>query len=356
MPSDLNSLSIGPEASVQGAIARIDKNGQGIVVVVDEKRHLIGVVTDGDVRRAILAGLDLDLPVHQLLEQKINTSHPTPVTAPVGTSDTELLRLMNQDVLRHIPLVDEDGRVVDVALLSDLVKDYELPMAAVIMAGGYGTRLRPLTEEVPKPMLPVGDKPLMERVVEQLRVAGIRRVNVTTHFQPEAITHHFGDGKDFGVEISYVEEENPLGTAGAIGLLPVTDEPLLVINGDILTRVDFRAMLEFHDQQQADMTVAVRQHEFQLPYGVVETDGVEITGISEKPVMRQLINAGIYLLSPNACRYIPGGQASDIPDLITRLLEEKRRVVSFPIYEYWLDIGEHAHLQQAQTDAANKGF
>jgi len=353
--TDIRSLCIGPVHSIQEAIARIDQNAQGIALVVDEARHLMGVVTDGDIRRAILAGLDLSLPVQQLLEQKSLTPQSTPITAPMGTPDSVLLSMMNQDVLRHIPLMDEDERLVDVALLSDLVKDYDLPISAVIMAGGYGIRLRPLTEDLPKPMLPVGDKPLMELVLDQLRAAGIRRVNVSTHYKREAITSHFGNGERFGVEIRYVEEEHPLGTAGAIGLLDASSEPLLVINGDILTRVDFRAMLDFHLEQLAEMTVAVRQHEFRIPYGVVETSGVEITGIEEKPVIHHFINAGIYLLSPEVCNSIPYGQTIDMTDLISKLLSEGRRVTSFPIHEYWLDIGQHADYQQAQTDVQRQG-
>jgi len=350
MNTNISNLCIDPEGSIQELIAFIDRNGQGIALVVDPGRHLLGVVTDGDIRRAILAGLDLKLTVQRLLEHKAQINGPTPITAPVGTSDAELLRMMNQHVLRHIPLVDPEGRVGDMSLLSNLVKGYELPIAAVIMAGGYGNRLRPLTEELPKPMLPVGDTPLIERVVEQLRSAGIRRVNVTTHYRSKAITDHFGDGSRFGVEMHYVEEKHPLGTAGAISLLEITNEPLLVINGDVLTQVNFRAMLDFHHDNGADMTVAVRQHEFQIPYGVVETDGVGIIGISEKPMVRSLINAGIYLLSPATCQQIPNGRPSDIPDLITRLVAEGRPVVSCPIHEYWLDIGQHADLQQAQTD------
>lgn len=350
MHMNLADLCIPPESSIQQAIACIDQNGQGIALVADSERRLLGTITDGDVRRAILADLDLDLPVQRVLDKKDQIGRSVPLTAPVGTADAELLHLMNQHVLRHIPLVDPEGRVEDVALLSDLVKGYELPMAAVIMAGGYGTRLRPLTKELPKPMLPVGDKPLMELVLDQLRASGIRRVSVATHYQPDAITDHFGDGKDFGVDIQYVKEEHPLGTAGAIGLLAASDEPLLVINGDILTQMDFRAMLDFHHEQQAEMTVAVRQHEFHIPYGVVETDGVKIIGISEKPVVRRFINAGIYLLNPQACRTIPSGRTFDMPDLITQLIAEDRRVVSFPIYEYWLDIGQHADYEQAQTD------
>jgi NDP-sugar pyrophosphorylase family protein len=226
----------------------------------------------------------------------------------------------------------------------------------MVMAGGYGTRLRPLTDETPKPMLPIGSRPLLELIVSQLRDAGIRKVNLATHYKSEVITEHFKDGSDFGVDIRYVKEDQPLGTAGALSLLEDSDEPLLVVNGDILTRVDFRAMLNFHREHNADLTVAVRQYEFRVPYGVIEADGVWIKGISEKPVVRQFINAGIYLLSPSVRAVIPNGQHFDIPDLVHRLIEEGRPVVCFPVREYWLDIGKADQYDQAKSDVANGRF
>jgi len=354
MKTDVTTICLGPEASIREAMVCIEKHAHGVSLVVDEGRHLIGIITDGDIRRAILDSLDLDSSIEFILRHKATSKFPDPITAPVGTPSSELLHLMNQHSVRHIPLLDPEGQVSDLALLTDLAKGYESPMSAVIMAGGFGTRLAPLTEGLPKPMLPVGDKPLMERIVELLRSSGIRRVDVTTHYKPEAITNHFGDGKRFDIDIRYVEEEHPLGTAGAISLLDASDDPLLVINGDILTRVDFRVMLDFHREQQAEMTVAVRQHEFQIPYGVVETSGVEIVRLEEKPLIRQFINAGIYLLSPKACQSIPTCKTFDMTDLIANLLSEGRRVVSFPIHEYWVDIGEHADYKQAQIDVRNQ--
>jgi len=351
---ELGKLLVGPDASIRQVIECIDRNAKGIAMVVDEDRRLIGTVTDGDIRRAILAGMSLELEVSKLLERKTSATYPRPFTAPVGTTDVQLLRMMNESALRHIPLMDEAGRVADVALLSDLVKEYEPPLTAVIMAGGYGTRLLPLTEELPKPMLPVGDRPLLELTIEQLRRSGIQRVNVATHYRRDVITQHFGDGREFGVEIQYVEEDQPLGTAGAISLLEVSEEPLLVINGDILTRVDYRSMLDFHREHNAEMTVAVREQEFRVPFGVVETDGIVITSISEKPVVRHFINAGIYLLNPEVCRLIPNGQSYDMPDLIARLVAEGRRVVSFPVHEYWLDIGQMEDYQQAREEGGNQ--
>ena len=329
----------------------IDLSAKGIALVLDERRHLIGTVTDGDIRRAILAGMDLELPIGELLKQR-QPAFVSAITAPLGTDDTRLLHVMSENDVRHIPLVDEDGCVVDVAFLTELVKEYELPLRAVVMAGGLGSRLRPLTEEVPKPMLPVGNKPLLEHIVGQLKQAGIRHVNVATHYKSEVIAEHFKNGEAFGVEIRYVKEDQPLGTAGALSLIEEMDEPLLVMNGDILTRVDFRALLNFHREHKADLTVCVRQYEFRVPYGVIETDGVMVKGISEKPVVREFINAGIYLLGPQVSRSIPNGQPYDIPDLIELLIDEKRTVVCFPIREYWLDIGKVDQYDQAKADIA----
>ncbi len=348
---ELKQVSVTPDASVRQVMECIDQSAKGIALVLDERGRLIGTVTDGDIRRAILAGMDLELPIGELLRQR-EPAFAGAITAPLGSDDTTLLHLMAEKSVRHIPLVDEDDCVADVAFLSELVKEYELPLRAVVMAGGYGSRLRPLTEEVPKPMLPVGNKPLLQLIVEQLKQAGIRHVNLATHYKGEVIAEHFKNGEEFGVEIRYVKEDQPLGTAGALSLIEDVNEPLLVMNGDILTRVDFRALLSFHREHKADLTVCVRQYEFRVPYGVIDTDGVMVRGISEKPVVRQFINAGIYLLNPQVLQLIPNGQPYDIPDLIERLVSDGRTVVSFPIREYWLDIGKVDQYDQAKADIA----
>ena len=347
---ELQRFLVSPETTISEVIACIDRNAKGIALVVDGERRLIGTITDGDIRRAIMVGTDLGLPARVMLEKRSTTIYPQPITAPAGTPDAELVKLMNKHVIRQIPLIDGEGRVADVALLSDLVKNYELPLQAVIMAGGFGKRLRPYTDKTPKPMLPVGDRPLLEVIIGQLQQAGIRRVNVTTHYKGDAISEHFGDGSDFGVAISYVEEQQPLGTAGALSLLETSDEPLLVVNGDILSNVDYPAMLDFHRQYLAEMTVGVVKNEFHFPYGVVETDGINVKSVVEKPLMQQFVNAGIYLLNPSVCRYVPSRQNYDMPDLISRLVAEGKKVVIFPIREYWLDIGQSDDYKQAQQD------
>jgi dTDP-glucose pyrophosphorylase len=348
---NISALCVPADSTLREVISCIDRGAKGIALVLDSHGRLLGTITDGDVRRAILAGVDLDLQASEILNRRPNPQKA--FTAPIGTADAELLHVMNQHAFRHIPLVDENERVVEVSLLSELAQEYELPLRALVMAGGYGSRLRPLTDEVPKPMLPVGDKPLLELIVEQLRDAGIRQVNLATHYKGEVIAEHFKDGQDFGVEIRYVKEDQPLGTAGAVGMIGESEEPLLVINGDILTGVNFRALLNFHKEHNADLTIAVRQYEFHVPYGVVETNGVVVTGMSEKPVVRQFINAGIYLLSPSVFSVIPNGRAFDIPELLSQLLLNGSAVVCFPIREYWLDIGRTDHYEKAQEDMRN---
>lgn len=344
-----------PDRTIRDAIATINRNTKGIALLTDAGDRLLGTVTDGDIRRAMLAGISLDAPVNELLARKVER-YVRPVTAPVDASDATLLQLMHEHGVHQIPLLDLTGRVVNLATMDDLRGEEPLPMQAVIMAGGFGKRLRPLTEDLPKPMLPVGDRPLMERTIEQLRSAGIRRVNVTTHYLPEKITEHFGDGAAFGVELNYVSEETPLGTAGALGLIAAPNEPLLVINGDVLTRVNFRAMLAYHREHHAEMTVGVREFIMQVPYGVVDAEAGIVSAVREKPDVHFLVNAGIYLLEPSVYQFIEPGAPADMPDLIHRLLDAGRVVSSFPIHEYWLDIGRHDDYLRAQVDAREGTF
>jgi len=350
MNSDISQFLIRAESSIRDAIACIDSNKAKIAIVIDEECRLLDTITDGDIRRAVLEGFDLSKPVNVLRNRRKGSVYPEPIAAPVETECSELLRLMNENDVRQVPLLDKMGRVVGLVTLDELQDRESLPLQAVVLAGGFGTRLRPLTNDIPKTMLAVGGKPLLESIVKGLQEAGIKRVNLATHYKSEMISEHFGDGRDFGVEIRYVNEDNPLGTAGALRLLSDSEEPLLIINGDILTQVDFRAMLDFHMDHHADMTVAVREHEYQVPYGVIEGEGLAVTGISEKPVQRHLINAGIYLVNPGVCLLIPDGRACDMPELIRKLLEEHRRVISFPVREYWLDIGRFDDYERAQRE------
>ena len=346
-------FSLGQDASIREVIRCIDRSRWvGLALVVDEESRLVNTISDGDVRRGILAGISLDAPVAELLRIKATTPHPAPTTAPATTDPADLLRIMQENAVRSAPLVDGAGRVVDVVTLQELLPQPAAPVHAVIMAGGFGRRLLPFTEELPKPMLDVDGRPLLERIIDQLRDSGIRQINVTTHFKPEKIVDHFGNGRAFGVDISYVNEDRPLGTGGALGLMPVPDETTLVINGDVLTQVDFRTMLMYHRAHEADMTVAVSQYGIAVPFGVVECDGPRICRLKEKPQVNVLVNAGLYLLEPSVYGFVTNGETLQMTDLIDRLLEAGRPVISFPIFEQWLDIGQHADYARAQNVAA----
>jgi NDP-sugar pyrophosphorylase family protein len=222
--------------------------------------------------------------------------------------------------------------------------------SAVVMAGGFGSRLQQVANGLPKPMLPVGGRPLLELIVDRLRAAGARRVHLATHYRGELISGHFGDGRPLGVDIRYLEEREPLGTAGALALLRDDDEPLLVMNGDVLAAVDFRALWDFHRGAGADLTVAVRDEQLEIPYGVLELDGANVTAVHEKPLLRYAISAGVYVLSPTARRVVPRGRRFDMPDLVGELLRTGRRVAAFPHEGYWIDVGRPDDYERAQED------
>ena len=361
MSGPVHALFVTPEAPVRTVIQVLNETSHGIALVTSPEGRLLDTITDGDIRRSVLAGVGLDAAASEVLRIKAAAlgRSADPITAPEGTTRAALAVLITRTGLRQIPIVDGDGRAVDVVLASDLLEGEPSanaasgasdPLRAVVMAGGFGTRLRPLTADIPKPMLPVGDRPLLERTLERLRDADIHRVNISTHYLPEKITEHFGDGEGMGLDLQYMSEDEPLGTAGALSLMDPPEEPTIVMNGDILTDINFRAMLDFHREHSADLTVAVRQYDIQVPYGVLECDGAEVRRLEEKPTSSFLVNAGIYLLDPSVHRRIPRGRRYDMTDLIDDLLADGCRVVSFPIVEYWLDIGQHADYDRAQSD------
>ena len=339
--------------TVRSLMTLMDCCALGIALVIDDKQRLEATITDGDVRRAVLAGVELDQSVSYLLAtRKASSRHGSPVVAPLGTPPGNLRQLMAEFHIRQIPLLDAEGRVVDIALDSDYFAASTLPLEGLIMAGGFGRRLMPLTEKCPKPMLQVSGTPLIERLICKLRAVGIQHVSIATHYLAENIINHFHDGRDFGIHIEYVEEDRPMGTAGALARASHGDFPLLVINGDILTSIDFRAMLEFHNEHSPHMTVAVKQYDVRIPFGVFKTEGVDAVGIVEKPLVRNFVNAGIYLIRPDVCKMVPQDRSYDMPDLITALLDAHKRVICFPIHEYWLDVGHLEHYERASMDTA----
>lgn len=347
---NLSEICIPPDAPVRVALEKIDRNGTGMVLMVDDAGKLLATVTDGDLRRGLLHGANLETPVCKTWGLSPEQHRAEPVTGSIDADPAALLAVLRERAVRQLPLLDATGKVAGLAALENLLPSEAVPIEAVIMAGGFGTRLKPLTDAVPKPMLHVGDKPILERIVNQLQQSGVHRVQMTTHYRPDAIKDHFGDGSSFGLDIDYVTEDQPMGTAGALGLIEESDEPILVMNGDILTRVDLRAMIAFHREHNAELSVAVRQYDVPVPYGVINCDGAYVQSVEEKPVLKFFVNAGIYLLEPSARRSIPKGRRFDMTDLIQALNAEKRAVVAFPIVEYWLDIGQHVDFERAQED------
>ena len=339
----VKKLFVSPKTSLSDVIKTIQDGEKQIALVVDNGQHLLGTITDGDIRRMIVSSRHLDTVADEVMQQSCTVARE-------GASSAEIFELMRGRTLRHIPLVNEDRKVVDLAWISDLISQNDIDISAVVMAGGFGRRLAPLTDTVPKPMLPVGGRPIIDRIIQQLRETGIRRITVTTHYQADQITEYFGDGKQFGVDLSYVREDHPLGTAGALGLMNHSDDPVLVVNGDILTRLDFGAMVAFHQESKADLTVAVRQYDFEVPYGVIECQGWDVRSLSEKPKFNVLINAGVYVIEPSVYQHVPQDQYCDMTDLIQLMIQQGRSVVSFPIIEYWIDVGQPTQYKKAQLD------
>jgi dTDP-glucose pyrophosphorylase/CBS domain-containing protein len=348
----IQSIRLRATDTIREAIAAIDRGAIGFALVLDERGRLEATLTDGDIRRGLLANIGLSNTVSDLIEHRKKVRPRVPVTAPLSITRSELLELMKRHVLRHIPLVDRDGVVCKIVTLEDLVLEEEREVQALIMAGGAGKRLRPLTLEIPKPMLKLGDRPILEHILQRLKTAGIQRVNISTHYMADTIRSHFKDGSALGVRIDYVHETEPLGTGGALSLLPAREDPILVMNGDILTDVDFRSMYAFHREQGAALTVAVGIQETTIPFGVVECDGIHVEKIVEKPTYRMMINAGIYIVEPEVCRMVRSGQPLDMPELITEALRRGLPVVAFPLREGWIDIGTPEDYARAQERMA----
>lgn len=341
-----------PSATIRRALEVIDAESLRVVLVQNEIGRLTGVVTDGDIRRGLLEGVSLNDPVSFVM----NTS---PIVADSGASREEMITKMNDLDILFLPVI-ENGILVGLETLHDALVNkpkYENPV--FIMAGGFGTRLKPLTDSCPKPMLEVGDKPILETLIKSFIDAGFINFYISTHYMPELIMDYFGDGSEFGIFITYVHEEEPLGTGGALGLLPDSlpkDLPLIMINGDVLTKVDFNRLLNFHVENNADATMCVREHEYQVPYGVITGSGNKIVEMIEKPVQRFFVNAGIYVVSPSIIDSVPKYHRIDMPTLLEERINIGKDILMFPLHEYWLDIGKMDDFRQAQVDIKTLGL
>ena len=333
-------------ASLRDAIAVIEHTRRLIAAVVSADGRLMGILSDGDIRRALLRGLTLERPAADAMMR-------TPIVGRASATDRELCDLMIGRGVAAIPLVDESGKFARVVQLQDFAVEQqwsggEAYFAAVIMAGGEGRRLRPLTLDRPKPMISVGGVPLLERQVRSMVKSGLKRIFISTNYLGHLIEEHFGNGSEFGADIRYLREEKSLGTAGALSLLPCRpDAPILVINGDVLTTSDFGKLLDYHRETEAFATVAAMQHRVEIPFGVLRLKGHQVFAIEEKPSESFLCNAGIYVLTPEALALVPPDTHIDMTEVIEQALGRNHRVSVFPIHEYWTDIGNPADLEMA---------
>jgi len=323
-----------PEAPIRDVLRVIEETELKIALVTDENRHLKGTITDGDIRRALLSDEDLGTQARKVM-------NPHPTTAAVSTPRDELLTLMRAKRIQQVPLVDASGRVDGLELLSNLVAPTTRENAVVLMAGGLGTRLRPLTNDCPKPLLEIADKPILETILDGFIDHGFENFYFSVNYRAEMIKDHFSDGADWGVSIQYIEENKRMGTAGPLTLLPERPtRPFIVMNGDLLTKLNFSNLMDYHEGHDEIATMCVCQHEMQVPYGVIQTQAHRIASIKEKPVQRYFVNAGIYVLNPEVIDVIPSGAFVDMPAVFERLIADGRDTSAFLIREYWQDIGQ----------------
>ncbi|GGF94467.1 MULTISPECIES: nucleotidyltransferase family protein [Cysteiniphilum] len=339
---NIENVLISPKILIVDAMKALDKGASQILLVVDSEQKLLGTITDGDIRRAILSGVSLNDPV-----QGIMNKHPLYFIQ----GEKFDLKQAKEKHITKVPIIDQQNVVVD---LFDVYEDRETEKEniVVLMAGGLGTRLRPLTDKKPKPLLDVGQKPILETIIENFAKHGFRKFYLSVNYKADMIKEHFKDGSHLGVQIEYLQETHRLGTAGALSLLDKekVNSPFFVMNGDLLTNVDFQKMLDFHLEQKSLATVGVREYDFQVPYGVIKTKNGYVSSIVEKPVHNFFVSAGMYLLEPELLNHVPVGEFYDMPTLLSEIIEQSKPVSSFPIHEYWLDIGRMDEYHKANSE------
>jgi dTDP-glucose pyrophosphorylase/predicted transcriptional regulator len=334
--------------TIEMAINVLNQESLRIVLIVDDDERLIGTITDGDIRRGLIKHVSLDASVTDIMFK-------SPTVASEDDSDQSILLKMKELDLLQIPIVDCNRRVVRLISLQQATKKEKFGNPVVLMAGGFGERLKPLTDSVPKPLLKVGSKPILENILNQFIDSGFYNFYISTHYRPDMLREYFGNGGKWNVSIEYIHEKKPLGTAGGLGLLPrnLINLPIIIMNGDLLTKIDFKELLDFHLKEGGDATVCARQYDFQVPYGVIETTGKQITSIEEKPIHKFFVNAGIYVLNPSMLDTIDGNSYLDMPNFLEEKINNLRQISMFPVHEYWLDVGRMDQFDKAQKDIKN---
>lgn len=327
------------------AIQVLDHVSLRIVMVSDENDRLLGTITDGDIRRALILHHGMDTCL-------IDIMFKNPSVAFIEDGREAILAMMKSKDILQVPILDLDRRIVGLETIQNLIEVDKQDNLVFLMAGGFGTRLKPLTDDTPKPLLNVGNKPILETILNQFIEAGFHNFFISTHYKADMVAEYFGDGSQWGVNIQYVHEDSPLGTAGSLGLLPLglPDLPIMVMNGDLLTNIDFENLLNFHNEKGGVATMCVREYDFQVPYGVVKSVEQKITSIVEKPTHKFFVNAGIYVIEPSLLGSVDGKSYFDMPSLLEMQIKQGLQVNMFPLHEYWLDIGQIGQFEQAQLD------
>lgn len=340
----VENVKLAQTSTIKQALQVINKGAMQIAFVVDPNDRLIGTLTDGDIRRALLGGADLNSSIE-------NIFFKNPTFAKIGDSKEKILKLALSKQLYQIPILDDNGKLIDVKKIEELVKPKNKPNKVVLMVGGLGTRLRPLTDTIPKPMLKVGSKPILQIIIERFVKQGYIDITLCTGYKSEIIKRFFESGEKFGANISYVKENQRLGTAGALGLLEnLPNEPFFVMNGDILTEISFDEMLESHIQKNAIATIGTREFEYQVPYGVINEKNSFVLSIEEKPLQKCLVSAGVYVLSPKCLKGIQKDVYIDMPNLLMSLIDKNLKVVQYTIDGYWIDIGRREEYERANEE------
>jgi len=330
-------------STIKQAINNLNKTSIKIVLVLTEAGLLEGTLSDGDIRRSLIKGLDLNSSITSIIRRKA-------LVVPQEMKRELVMQLMLANKIQQIPIVDDQNHIVGLHLWDEITVPPKRPNIMVIMAGGMGTRLLPYTETCPKPLLPVAGKPMLQHIIERAKLEGFNHFVLAIHYLGHMIEEHFGDGSNLGVQIYYLREKSPLGTAGALRLLdPIPEAPFIVTNGDVMTDIRYGELLDFHTHHGAAATMAVRIHEWQHPFGVVQTKGIEIVGFEEKPIARSHINAGIYALDPASLSNLTAGEHCDMPTLFERIQNQKQRTVVYPMHEPWLDVGRPDDLLVANN-------
>ena len=330
---------------MENAVKNLNIESTRIVLVIDDSHKLLGTITDGDIRRAILENKPMDTPLNDFM-------NPDPTTASEKEDMTTILKLMQQNDLLQIPIIDSHSKIVGLETLHHLIEKEAKSNPVFLMAGGFGKRLAPLTNEMPKPLLKVGSKPILEIIMDKFIDEGFSTFYISTHFLAEKIVDHFGDGNQKGVSIDYIHEKTPMGTAGALGLLPQEkiNSPIIMMNGDLLSKVNFTDLLSYHNDTPGEITMCISEYELQVPYGVINIDKEKLIGIDEKPSQKFFINAGIYVVEPSVINRIKDNKYLDMPTLLDEMIENKIEINVFPIHEYWLDVGRIDDFNKAKDE------